>query len=156
MFSPEIAVMPTRNMIREGRVSSKKSLDVQKCCVSVAKHIVVMIKRPTSTSLAVKESKKRTMEDCGDGGPMSKYRKVLQEAINVTSTNRGFRKFQHSVATYEQTKKALSYFYPKRIVEEDGTHTKPLHLYISIRVLIVCSFLYILNNFFKPLHNLLI
>ena len=52
---------------------------------------------------------KRTLEDCGDG-PMSKYCKVLEEAVNVTSTNRGFRTMKHSVATYEQTKKGLSYF----------------------------------------------
>ena len=32
-----------------------------------------------------------------------------------------------SVATYEQTKKGLSYFYPKRLVE-DGILTKPLDL----------------------------
>ena len=70
---------------------------------------------------------KRTLEDCGDG-QMSKYRKKLEKAVNVTSTNRGFRTIQHSVATYEQTKKGLSYFYPKRIVEEDGIHAKPLHL----------------------------
>ena len=57
---------------------------------------------------------KRTLEECGDGGPMSKYRKVLVEAVNVTSTNRGFRTIQHSVATYEQTKRGLSYFYPKK------------------------------------------
>ena len=69
---------------------------------------------------------KRTLEECGDAGLMSKYRKVLEEAVNVTSTNRGFRTIQHSVATYEQTKKGLSYFYPKRIVEEDGILTKPL------------------------------
>ena len=71
---------------------------------------------------------KRTLEECGDGGPMATYRKVLEEAVNVTSTNRGFRTIQHSVATYEQTKKGLSYFYPKRIVEEDGINTKPLKL----------------------------
>ena len=59
---------------------------------------------------------------------MSNYRKVLKEAVNVTSTNRGYRTIQHSIATYEQTKKGLSYFYPKRIVEEDGIHTKPLPL----------------------------
>ena len=59
---------------------------------------------------------------------MAKYRKVLEESVNVTSTNRGFRTIHHSVATYEQTKKGLSYFYPKRKVEEDGIHTKPLHL----------------------------
>ena len=70
---------------------------------------------------------KRTLEDFGDGGPMSKYRKVLGDSVNVLSTNRGFRTIQHSVATYKQTKKGLSYFYPKRIVE-DGIHTKPLHL----------------------------
>ena len=50
---------------------------------------------------------KRTLENCGDG-PMSKYRKVLDESVNVTSTNRGFRTVQHGVATYEQTKKGLS------------------------------------------------
>ena len=48
---------------------------------------------------------KRTLEECGDGGPLSKYRKVLEEAINVTSTDRGFRTIQHSVARYDQTKK---------------------------------------------------
>ena len=70
---------------------------------------------------------KRTLEHCGDG-PMSKYRKVLEEAVNGTSTNRGFRIMKQSVATYEQTKTGLSYFYPKRLVEEDGIHTKPLDL----------------------------
>ena len=48
--------MPTRNIIGERRVSSKKSLDVQKCCVSVAKHVAVLINRLTSTSLALKDS----------------------------------------------------------------------------------------------------
>ena len=70
---------------------------------------------------------KRTLEDCGDG-PMAKYRKVLDEFVNVTSTNRGFRTVQHSVATFEQTKKGLSYFYPKRIVDADGIHTRPFSL----------------------------
>ena len=55
---------------------------------------------------------KRTLEDSGDGGPMSKYRKVLEEAVNVTPTNRGFETMKHSVTTYEQTKKGLFYFYP--------------------------------------------
>ena len=95
-------------------------------CTCVAKPIVATIKRLTSTNSVARDSKK-TLEDCGDG-PMSKYRKVLQEAVNVTSTNGEFRTIQFSVATYEQTKKVLSYFYPKRIVEEDGIHTKPLHL----------------------------
>ena len=59
---------------------------------------------------------------------MAKYREVLDEFINVTSTNRGFRTVHYSVATYEQTKKRLSYFYRKRIVDVDGFHTCPLNL----------------------------
>ena len=43
----------------------------------------------------------------------------LEKAFNVTSTTRRFRKMKHIVATYEQTKKGLSYFYIKRLVEED-------------------------------------
>ena len=32
------------------------------------------------------------------------------------------------VATYEQTKKGLNCFYPKRQVQDDGIHKKPLDL----------------------------
>ena len=77
--------------------------------------------------LSSKGLNKRTLEDCGDG-PMAKYRKVLDEFIHVTSTNRGFRTVHLSVGTYEQTKKGLSYFYPKRIVDSDGIHIRPLNL----------------------------
>ena len=56
--NPKIAVMSTRNMIRESLVSSKKSLDVQKLCACVAKHIAVMRNRLISTSIAAKDSRK--------------------------------------------------------------------------------------------------
>ena len=62
---------------------------------------------------------------------MENYRKVLDEAINLNSTNRGFRTINHLVATYEQTKKGLSNIYPKRQVQDDGVYTKPLNLYIT-------------------------
>ena len=74
-----------------------------------------------------KGQNKRALEDSGDS-PMAKYRQVLDEAVNLKSTNRGFKTINHAVATYEQTKKVLSYFYPKREVEYDGIHTKPLKL----------------------------
>ena len=74
-----------------------------------------------------KSLNKRVPEQSGDG-PLEKYRRVLNEKVNVTSNNRGFRTNNHSVATYEQVKKGLSYFYPKRIVETDGIHTQPLNL----------------------------
>ena len=70
---------------------------------------------------------KRVMEQSGDG-PLENYRRVLQEKVNVTSNNRGFRTNNHSVATFEQVKKRLSYFYPKRTVVSDGIHTQPLSL----------------------------
>ena len=53
------------------------------------------------------------MEQTGDG-PLEKYRRVMEKIINLTSTNRGFWTINHCVATYEQTKKGLSYFYPKQ------------------------------------------
>ena len=70
---------------------------------------------------------KRTLEDSGDG-PMAKYRQVLHEAVNLKSTNKEFKTINHAVATYEQTKKGLSYFNPKWEVECDGVLTKPLNL----------------------------
>ena len=59
---------------------------------------------------------------------MAKYRQVLDEAVNLKSTNRGFKTINHAVVTYEQLKKGLSYFYPKREVEGDGIHTEPVNL----------------------------
>ena len=50
---------------------------------------------------------KRVLEKSGDG-PLEKYRRVLNEKVNVTSNNRGFRTKNHSVATYEKIKKNLS------------------------------------------------
>ena len=70
---------------------------------------------------------KRVLEDSGDG-PLAKYRRILDEVINLTFTDRGFRTMNHMVVTYEQTKKGLNYFYPKRQVQDDGIHTKPLDL----------------------------
>ena len=70
---------------------------------------------------------KRTLEENGDG-PMEKYRRVMDEIINLTSTNRGFRTINHCVAKYEKTKKGLSCFYPKRIVQSDGIHTAQLNI----------------------------
>ena len=99
--SQEHVLLLTRSMIRESRDCLKKNSGVPKCCACVANPIVATIEKVTSS----KGLNKRILEDCGDGRPMPKYRKVLEEAVNVTSTNRGFQTRKHSVATYEQTKK---------------------------------------------------
>ena len=77
--------------------------------------------------ISSKSLNKRVLEQSG-GGPMEKYLRVLNEKVNVTSNRGRFRTSNHSVATYEQVKKSLSYFYLKRIVESDGFHTQPLNL----------------------------
>ena len=73
---------------------------------------------------------------------MAKYRKILDEFVNVTSTNRGFRTVQRSVATYEQTKKGLSLFYPKRIVYSECIHTRPLSLLTNLLFTVFCTLFY--------------
>ena len=47
---------------------------------------------------------KRVLEDYGNG-PMSKYRRVLDEAINFSSTNRGFRTINHLVPHMNRKRK---------------------------------------------------
>ena len=64
--------------------------------------------------LSSKGLNKRTLENTGDG-PMSKYRRVLDEAVNLKSTNCGFKTSNHLVATYEQTKKTQLLLPEKRI-----------------------------------------
>ena len=83
----------------------------------------------TSNKLKVssKGPNKFVLEQSGDG-PLEKYRRVLDEKVNVISTNRRVRTNNHSVATDEQVKKSLSYFYPKKIVKTDGNYTQPLNL----------------------------
>ena len=74
-----------------------------------------------------KSLNKRVLEQSSDG-QLEKYRRVLNEKVNVTSNNTGFRTNNQSLATYEQVRKGLSYLYPKRTVEADGVHTQPLNL----------------------------
>ena len=58
VFSPELAVMPTRNMIRESRDYIKKRLDVEKGCACVPKPVFATIERVKSTNSVARDSKK--------------------------------------------------------------------------------------------------
>ena len=57
---------------------------------------------------------------------MSKYRKVLGETVNVTSTNRGFEHINMVWRLMNKPRKNYPIFTPKGNVEYDGIHTKPL------------------------------
>ena len=126
IFSQKLAVVPTKNMIREPGLFKEEFRCAEMLCLC-SKTFCYFDKQTNKYKFSSKGLTKRTLEECRDGGPMSKYRKLLKEAVNVTSTNRGFRTFQHSVATYEQTKKVCLTFIQK-IVEEDRIHKKPLNL----------------------------
>lgn len=57
-----------------------------------------------------------------------KFLEVLQTKTPGVGVNRGFRTMGTAMVTYTQTKDALSYFYPKRKVLDDGVTTEPLDI----------------------------
>ena len=62
----------------------------------------------------------RTLEVFGHG-TMTKHRKVLEESLNVTSTNGGLPTLQHIVGTYIGTNEQVVFrLHPKSFVEKYG------------------------------------
>ena len=60
--------------------------------------------------------------------PMSLYEHVLNTREDFRACNSGIRAKDLSMVTYKQYKNALTYFYPKRKVLEDGRWTVPLDI----------------------------
>ena len=60
--------------------------------------------------------------------PMSHYQHVLTTKQNFRACNSGIRSKDQTMATYKQYINALTYFYPKRKVSEDGCSTVPLDI----------------------------
>ena len=115
------------------------------CCYDVT---------PKKPNFSSKGLIKRVLEQSGDG-PLEKYRRVLNEKVNITSNNRGFRSNNHSVATYEQLKKSLSYFYPKKTVETGEIYTqafnlKDIHSFLILIVVCLSNFIHF-NYLFKTI-----
>ena len=100
--------------MRESLAYLKKSSDVRRYYVYVVRYTAAMTSPLINLNLAVKVSTN------------ANWKRAATD--NITSNNRGFRTNNHSVATYEQVEKCLSYFYPKRTVETDGIHNQPLKL----------------------------
>jgi G:T-mismatch repair DNA endonuclease (very short patch repair protein) len=57
-----------------------------------------------------------------------KFLNVLKSKTAGSGTNRGFRVMNNSIYTYTQQRSALSYFYTKRWVMDDGVSTQPLSI----------------------------
>ena len=60
--------------------------------------------------------------------PMPDYEHVLNTKKNFRACNSGIHSKDQTMATYKQYKNALTYFYPKRKVLEDGRSTVPLDI----------------------------
>eukprot|EP00112_Aurelia_sp_Birch-Aquarium-sp1_P003812 Seg1430.4 transcript_id=Seg1430.4/GoldUCD/mRNA.D3Y31 product="hypothetical protein" protein_id=Seg1430.4/GoldUCD/D3Y31 len=60
--------------------------------------------------------------------PYEHYANVLNTTNTFRANNAGIRSHNGAMYTYKQRKNALTYFYPKRIVLDDGRSTKPLLL----------------------------
>ena len=59
---------------------------------------------------------------------MPNYERVLNTKENFRACNQGICAKDQTMATYKQYKNALTYFYPKRKVLEDGRSTVPLDI----------------------------
>jgi hypothetical protein len=58
---------------------------------------------------------------------LERFNKVLNEpGYKDVCTNKGFRVIDNYMVTYTQEKKALSYYYDKRVILSDGVSTLPL------------------------------
>ena len=60
--------------------------------------------------------------------PMEQYEQVLVSKENFCACNEGIRTKDQTMAMCRQWKNALTYFYPKRKVLEDGRSTIPLDM----------------------------
>ena len=74
---------------------------------------------------------KFSMKDANKGqfkNPMARYEHVLNTKENFGACNSGIRLKDQMMATYKQYKNALTYFYSKRKVLDDGGSAVPLDI----------------------------
>ena len=126
IFFHECLVALTRNTINESLDCLKKDLGIRGCCLC-SKTFCCFDDKSDKIKFSSKGLNKIVLEESRHG-PMAKYKKLLDEAINLISINKRFGTIHHMVAAYEQTKKGLSYFYPKKQVQDGGRHKKSLNL----------------------------
>ena len=105
--------MSTRNMIRESRVSSKKNLVVQKSCVSVAKHIVVMMSVLKSTSLAAKDSIKEHWKSVAMVGQLQSIAKLWKKQSTLLQPIEDLERFSIVLLRMNKQRKGCLTFIQK-------------------------------------------
>ena len=70
---------------------------------------------------------KRALSD-----PHATFKEVLETGKSASGTNYGIRTHKNHVYTYQQDRKAISYFYCKRQVMNDGRTTRPLPTLLKV------------------------
>ena len=60
--------------------------------------------------------------------PTTNFERVLASQTSTSGVNRGIALHNNTMYSYNQIKRAFSYFYCKRELCEDGIHTKPLNI----------------------------
>ena len=88
-FSPELAVMPKGNMIRESRDYLKKNSGVPKCCACVAKPTVATIERVTSINSVARDSIRELWKTV-EMGPCQSIAKWLKRRSTLLQPTKDF------------------------------------------------------------------
>lgn len=88
-----------------------------------SKSYVAVCQQEGTIKFSLKGVNKRNFVD-----PTCTFEKVLRTQETQMSINRGIRLRGNTLFTYEQSKKAFTYFYCKRRVLNDGIHTRCLDL----------------------------
>ena len=144
-FSTELAVMSTRNMIAESRVSSKKSLDVQNSCVFVAKHIVVLINRLTSTSLAAKDSIKEQWKSVAMVDQCQKIAKFSRRQSTLLQPIEDFERF--SIVLLRRTNKERTVFLSSKNISRSRRNTHKTLTLVSFNYSFKYLYVFIHSNY---------
>ena len=97
-----------------------------KAMVALCSKTYILKKHNDEPKFSSKGLNKSALKD-----PYASFRKVLDTKQPQCSTNQGFRPKNNTIYTYEQTKGGLSYFYCKRMVMDDGIHTKPFNITLT-------------------------
>ena len=104
--------LPSGDCTDEFPANSAANFFPRTCCAKHKKHKQQRRTWPVQRRIPLQRRNDLSVQQkvCGDV-PMSQFCNVLEQAVNVTSTNRSCCLIQHAVPTYEQTKKGLSYIY---------------------------------------------
>ena len=98
-----------KNTTSENVLSSKRRSSVWKCFCLCSKNYYSYDATSNNLKSNSKALKERKLEQSG-GGRLETCRKVLDDAMKITPTHRGFRTKDCTVTTYEQTEKKILSF----------------------------------------------